>query len=284
MIGFEQTPHLVTILDCTTIPSASSTSITMIGIIGFNLRTFTITATGLTLAAIGGFPFLTDGLADQITFADGGSTSCGFARLGRAGSILGTAIRQNRGGTNRAAPQNLYRGMTHTLNGPGYDLFAGDDVATAASSKADTLFGGKGDDLPDAGARSGTSFSGASGNDVKTAGSGGSNSMAAGSGIDTASRRSFATSLILDLVAPPLGSDSLTSIENVIGGSHANAIIGNGKAKLLSDGFGSDTMTGGTGADTFQFVVVTDLSTGFRDVILDVVTGLDKAVLLSGWG
>ncbi len=35
-------------------------------------------------------------------------------------------------------------------------------------------------------------------------------------------------------------------------------------------------MTGGAGADTFQFVATTDLPAGFRDVILDFVTGLAK--------
>ncbi len=116
-VGFHDALHLVTTLDLTIITSVSSTSITMVDVIGFDVRTFTITGTGLTLASIGGFPYLRDGLVDQITIADGGTTRCSLTSLGLAGSVLGTAMRQDREGTNGAALENLFRGMTYTLSG-----------------------------------------------------------------------------------------------------------------------------------------------------------------------
>jgi hypothetical protein len=136
----------------------------MIEVIGMNIRTFTITGTGLTRASIGGFPYLNDGLVDQITIADSGSTSCSFTSLGLAGSVLGNAMREDREGTKDAALENLRCGLTDTLNGtngnnshlPGgsakgptiaplngtrYNLLGNDEVVPAASHRTTAFLG-----------------------------------------------------------------------------------------------------------------------------------------------
>ena len=68
-----------------------------------------------------------------------------------------------------------------------------------------------------------------------------------------------------------------TIIENAIGGSRQDAIIGNGVANILTGGPGIDTLTGGAGNDTFRDTnaglngdTITDFGIGDRIVITDV--------------
>jgi VCBS repeat-containing protein len=49
------------------------------------------------------------------------------------------------------------------------------------------------------------------------------------------------------------GTDTLTAIENAIGGSGADTITGSASANRLSGGVGADTLTGAAGSDTFVF-------------------------------
>jgi Ca2+-binding RTX toxin-like protein len=67
-----------------------------------------------------------------------------------------------------------------------------------------------------------------------------------------------------------------TTIENAIGGSGNDQIIGNGVANTLTGGSGADTLTGGAGNDTFRDTMVglsgdtiTDFSVGDKIVITD---------------
>ncbi|MEX2129696.1 MAG: M10 family metallopeptidase C-terminal domain-containing protein [Xanthobacteraceae bacterium] len=64
-------------------------------------------------------------------------------------------------------------------------------------------------------------------------------------------------------------NNSNSYVENAIGGSGNDALIGNAVANRLDGGLGDDTLTGGGGDDTFVYDAV-----GGADVITDFVVGL----------
>jgi Ca2+-binding RTX toxin-like protein len=88
--------------------------------------------------------------------------------------------------------------------------------------------------------------------------------------------------------------DTRSLIENAIGGSGSDVLVGNqtanllkggaGKDKLsglagndiLDGGLGADTLAGGTGADIFDFNSIKDTPAGGRDTIQDFVQGNDR--------
>ena len=171
---------------------------------------------------------------------------------------------------------------------------------------ANTITGGGGDDSLVGNAGNDT-LTGQAGNDVLDGGTG-SDTLQGGGGIDTATYAAGAGAVYADLgngfaretnvVAGTVGSvgnnnaavqstDSLASIENIIGsafgdrliGSTAdNAISGGGGADFLQGGTGADLLTGGAGADVFSYTATTDSTVGAagRDTILDFTSGLDK--------
>lgn len=74
-------------------------------------------------------------------------------------------------------------------------------------------------------------------------------------------------------------------IENAIGGSGNDLLIGNGAANILKGGAGNDIifggggadlLTGGAGADIFVFSAASDSNRAAQDTILDFVSGQDK--------
>lgn len=82
-------------------------------------------------------------------------------------------------------------------------------------------------------------------------------------------------------------SDTLSSIENFIGGSGNDSITGSAAGNRLSGGGGNDTLTGGAGADVlsggagadrFDFNAIGESGVGAaaRDVITDFQSGVDK--------
>jgi Ca2+-binding RTX toxin-like protein len=100
-------------------------------------------------------------------------------------------------------------------------------------------------------------------------------------------------------------SDLITNIENFIGGSGDDTILGSGAANQLSGGLGNDTLsglagadtlsggdgndtliggtgqdnlTGGAGADVFDYNTTNESGVGnaVRDVVMDFLSGVDK--------
>ncbi|MGB0694185.1 MAG: hypothetical protein ACPGOY_00955 [Rhodospirillaceae bacterium] len=106
---------------------------------------------------------------------------------------------------------------------------------------------------------------GGSGDDTFT-GNAANNSLDGGGGSDTVSYAGDTSGLTASLAdgtasGTGIGSDTLTSIENLIGGSGADTLTGNNSANVLDGGAGddlliytdaSDTLTGGNGTDTVQ--------------------------------
>ena len=125
--------------------------------------------------------------------------------------------------------ENLALTGTAAINGTG-NAAANVLVGNAA---ANALLGGAGDDL----------LSGELGNDT----------LDGGTGTDTAVYASATAAVVVSLATGKAtgaaGTDTLVSIENVVGGSGADTITGDGAANFLNGGAGNDTLSGGLGDD-----------------------------------
>lgn len=125
---------------------------------------------------------------------------------------------------------------------------SGDDELGGGTGN-DTLYAGSGDDTVDAG----------SGDDLIVGGDGaGDDTYRGGSGIDTVKYSSAITGIIVNLdqgtaSGNEIGEDTLTQIENVIGGSDDDTLIGNAGNNILEGGLGGDHLTGGGGTDTASY-------------------------------
>ncbi|MCE9521361.1 MAG: hypothetical protein K8S25_02880 [Alphaproteobacteria bacterium] len=217
------------------------------------------------LRGLGGNDFL-DGAGGTDTAAFSGNiASHGFSLVGsnlvvtdnRAGSpdgtdtltsieavLFGTASLTLRLGTNNAAPE--------TVNGTNADElllgFNGNDTLNAGGGD-DTLIGGAGTDTQNGGTGDDTF--------VATIGDG-NDTIVGGNNTDTLdlSAGTVAASVNLGSVAAQLisaqfGTDTLSSIENVIGGSAGDTLTGaNNVSNVIQGGGGNDTLNGGTGAGT----------------------------------
>ena len=80
-------------------------------------------------------------------------------------------------------------------------------------------------------------------------------------------------------LADNLGIAYNTSIENVIGGSGNDIIVGNDLGNQISGGAGYDTLSGGGGSDVFLFKT-SELSNLNFDTIADFQSGVDKIKLV----
>jgi hypothetical protein len=153
------------------------------------------------------------------------------------------------------------------------DMMAGtsvDDVLVGRDGD-DTLVGGGGDDLLLGGAGQNTFVGGA-----------GADRLIGGTDSDTADysgeTHGISADLNLGVVIDGTGaSDTLISIERLLGSSFADTLVGNDKDNIIVGGAGSDTLTGGAGRDTFVFNAVADAG----DTITDFTAGEDTIDLLA---
>ena len=99
-------------------------------------------------------------------------------------------------------------------------------------------------------------LTGNAGNDLLM-GRAGNDTLNGGAGIDTASYANAARGVTVDLAKGTArggdGSDTLISIENVVGSAFSDTLTGNGGANILDGGAGNDTLNGGAGVDTYVF-------------------------------
>jgi len=113
-------------------------------------------------------------------------------------------------------------------------LGAGNDIFRGGGG-ADTVYGGSGDDL----------LEGGPGNDL----------LDGQDGTDTASYESATgmVSIFLDNTGPQntggAGTDTLISIENLVGSAFADQLFGNSQANVIRGGAGNDYINGGAGND-----------------------------------
>ncbi|TSD80634.1 serine 3-dehydrogenase [Pseudomonas sp. KBS0710] len=69
------------------------------------------------------------------------------------------------------------------------------------------------------------------------------------------------------------------TVENAIGGSHDDTLIGNHANNRLKGGGGADRLRGGGGADSFVYNQASDSTPANPDVIMDFTSGTDKVDL-----
>ena len=86
-------------------------------------------------------------------------------------------------------------------------------------------------------------------------GAGGNDTLIGGAQIDTASYASAAGAVTANLATGTAsdgdgGTDSLTTIENLIGSANADTLTGDSQANVLNGGDGGDTLIGGAGNDS----------------------------------
>jgi len=117
---------------------------------------------------------------------------------------------------------------------------------------------------------------GGDGNDILVGGAG-NDYLDGGNGVDIVSFEGTTTGLSIDLstalgtITTSLGTDTLVSIEGIIGGSGNDVLKGDGGANYLDGGLGNDTLTGGAGDDTYGVDtlgdIVTELAGGGADEV-----------------
>ena len=159
-------------------------------------------------------------------------------------------------------PTGAPTGPTVPGGGSGFILFtggAGNDVLDASEAGGASLItGDAGDDIL-TGSAFDDQINAQGGNDTIIGGHGGGNDIYdGGADIDTVKYESTDEGVIVDLTAgkaygdKDIGVDTLINIENVVGGSGNDALIGNGQNNQLSGRAGADILTGLGGDDTLD--------------------------------
>ncbi len=189
----------------------------------------------------------------------------------------------------RSVTVNLVTGVA---TGHGTDALSNIENVNG-STYGDTLFGNNGANR----------LNGNGGNDFLTGGAG-NDVLMGGVGIDQAryNTASSAVTVNLSLLTAQdtggAGFDTLSEIENLLGGNFNDTLTGDGLANKLEGGNGDDTLiggagndilvggagkdalTGGAGVDSFVFNLVTDSSAGAnKDTVTDFAHGVDKISL-----
>lgn len=155
---------------------------------------------------------------------------------------------------------------------------AGDDTVSGGIG-ADFLVGGGGNDALDGGVDNDT-FIGGGGNDT----------LIGGDGIDTVNYGPATSGVTVRLFGSTSsdgqgGTDTLSGIENAIGGAFNDTLIGSGADNVLTGGAGSDTLIGLAGNDTLigSDGAANQLQGGLGDDLY-IVTANDTLVEFSGEG
>ncbi|MBK7641954.1 MAG: hypothetical protein IPJ19_02725 [Planctomycetes bacterium] len=133
---------------------------------------------------------------------------------------------------------------------------SGSDVFTGTNG-ADSANGGDGDDFLYGGAGNDT-LTGGNGDDFLQGGAG-NDRLTGGGGTDTASYSDATSAVHVDLSESAAqntggaGSDTLSSIENIIGSAYNDQLDGTSGANVMEGGDGNDHMDGAGGLDTASY-------------------------------
>jgi Ca2+-binding RTX toxin-like protein len=231
------------------------------------------------LAGFGGADTLNGGSGDDVYFVSTGdviSDSGGFDTVysdvswGLASTLENLTLTGTAAGTlNGNALNNLLIGNN------------ADNGSINGRAGNDTMFGMGGDDTFDMSSGGTSTY--------------GTDSIDGGTGADTVDFGANARSaLTIDLEAGTMsgggdggiGSATLVSIENFVGGAFADHATGNGDANFLYGGGGNDTLSGGRGNDRLEgaagnddYVFAVTPAPAHADTVVGFVSGADKIVL-----
>lgn len=211
-----------------------------------------------------GNDILTGGFdTNQLWGGDGNDTASYAGRTG----VVYADLAGGYGMVDYAVADN-YDSIENLVGGSGRNTLVGNAGANQLTGGAlnDLLYGGDGDDiLIGAGITAGTI-----------------NQLWGQGGNNTASYAGTTGHVYVDLRAQAgyvdgVLFDSMNSIQNVIGGSAADTLIGDSFANLLTGAQGGDSLYGMGGSDIFSFLQYLDsnLLTGY-DTIFDFVSGISK--------
>jgi serralysin len=152
-----------------------------------------------------------------------------------------------------AAGNDTLSGIENVLGGDGADSILGD-------AAANILTGGNGADT--------------------LAGSAGNDSLIGGEGLDLVGYAGATDAVTVDLVGNRVtsaaGNDTLSRIENVLGGDGADSILGDAAANILTGGNGADTLAGSAGNDSLiggEGLDIVDYQSSTEAIILDLLSG-----------
>ena len=173
-----------------------------------------------------------------------------------AGSYTGVYVSGSAGADSLYLSGTTLTGITKIDGGSGADTIVG-------SISADTILGGLGNDY--------------------LSGGGGDDNIDGGSGDDLVTYSYATAAWTIDLSAAfaqaTSGSetDTISNVENVIGGSGNDTITGDANNNTFQSGYGDDSVSGGDGDDTFRFNTIED--GGF-----DVIDGGAGTDVITAWG
>ncbi|MGS2724031.1 beta strand repeat-containing protein [Porticoccus sp. GXU_MW_L64] len=212
-----------------------------------------------TLVGGGGADTLLGGSGDDVLRGGGGpdTTDGGEGSDTADFSDIGTAVTADlgAGSASYAAPNG--NTVTDTLVSIENIIGSNNDDNLTGDAGANRLDGGMGNDTLVGGGGADTLIGGA-GNDVLRGG-GGPDTTDGGEGIDTADFSDIGSGITASLedgeasYLAPNGNtvtDTLVSIENIIGSNSDDSLTGDSGANVLDGGMGNDSLVGGGGADT----------------------------------
>jgi Ca2+-binding RTX toxin-like protein len=153
----------------------------------------------------------------------------------------------------------------------------------------DHIFGGDGGNIIDGGAGNDGIYGG-SGNDVINGGDGddfidgsslGLDTLDGGTGVNTLSYMNSNGGVVVNLAANTASGGSATgdvisNFQNVAGSDHNDLLIGSNQDNVLFERFGTNTLVGGGGHDTFAFMDFTES----HNLVLDFHVGEDKLAIV----
>jgi peptidoglycan/xylan/chitin deacetylase (PgdA/CDA1 family) len=199
-------------------------------------------------------------IIDRLQFTGRSASSFLFSRSGvdlvidAGGGDRVTVSRQYDAGAPAFAVERLLDGNSATFRlvagftgTTGRDILVGTSGADvlSASDNHDILFGGLGNDTLEAGAGADT-LNGGAGDDVLNGGP----STDTASYVDSPSGVTVSLALTGPQATGGAGTDTLLSIENLIGSAHADDLTGGNGRNLINGGAGNDIVFAGAGSDT----------------------------------
>ena len=204
---------------------------------------------------------------------------------------LGNDTLDGGGGIDTATYAHASGGVTVSLTSGTSNGADGSDTLVnienlIGSAFNDTLTGNAGANRLDGGAGN-DSIQGGAGDDVLIGGDG-ADTLDGGTGINTADYSGSSAGVSVNLqngkgTGGAAASDTLTNVQNVVGSSFNDNLVGSSAANMLSGGAGNDTfnggggadvLTGGAGSDLFAFKAAADIGTAAsHDALMDFEAG-----------